>query len=268
MNSSTTRSRSLNDLCGATAAEQFAAGAFAESAEAWALPAHAQMVHLDDSKTMRALVSRAVTAAFPGLDIRSFEETRGLVDHVLAAARHGDGGACGACGAAPAGCACGDSKCAAPAVLFVVLDQNLGAAERPGVKGSDVAKELRLRGYTGVIVALTTDNEDRGLYEKAGYDAVIGKPGFRRELKAVLLGAFRKRAGGFAPHDEAKVAEETSEAGNASEGTSYTASETEGTSETVSETEGTSETADEDDGSVISATTCPAEPDAADAHDR
>ncbi len=63
--------------------------------------------------------------------------------------------------------------------------------EMPGLNGLDATRELRKRGYTGLIVAATarTRPEDQQACIDAGCDRFIGKPYNRKDFEAVFAAA-------------------------------------------------------------------------------
>ncbi|KAJ1459536.1 hypothetical protein M885DRAFT_510654 [Pelagophyceae sp. CCMP2097] len=145
----------------------------APAVEPAAFPPKARLVHLDDSAMMRKMFAKFANKVLPGLQLESFEATEGLVENVFFSAHDARRGP----------------------VVAVVLDQNLGAKDPPHVKGMDVARELRLRGFDGVIAAMSANDTDvdRAAYMEAGCDAVISKATALYELKPALVTAHAAR---------------------------------------------------------------------------
>ena len=73
------------------------------------------------------------------------------------------------------------------------MDQNLGPKDDPNVKGTDMAKQLRLGGYTGLICSMSANDTDldRQMYLEAGCDDCLSKSALKSTLKPTLLKAYK-----------------------------------------------------------------------------
>ena len=123
------------------------------------LPAGLAFVCCDDDEMPRIFAQLLITKAAADEDEsrvlgETYEEVAGLVEQVLSMAAR-----------------LGDER------VLCVLDQNLDGFDAGRFIGTDLVKELRRRGFGGVLViqSANDEHEDEAAYKAAGADGSIGK---------------------------------------------------------------------------------------------
>ena len=88
-----------------------------------------------------------------------------------------------------------NGKSAIEMALSQEFDLVLMDLHMPILDGISATKELRSRGYTGMIVALTADAfaDTKGQCQTAGFDGYLAKPFKQQELRAVMKQAARQK---------------------------------------------------------------------------
>ena len=155
--------------------------------EAHTLPAGLAIICCDDDDIPRIFASTllASAAADEGESLilgETYEEVAGLVDRVLEMAAR-----------------LGDER------VLCILDQNLDRYDQGAFTGTEIARQLRARGFGGLVVIQSANDElaDQHAYVAAGADGSTGKGGIKGLLG--MLGRLHLSKFGAPPGSEAIV---------------------------------------------------------------